>query len=83
MNQVISIKRSSERAQDSKIPHRGNRFFKLGDNWYFTTREGFSMGPYDSHELADKGTEDYLAFVSRADPKILKLLVPDLQAVQA
>ncbi len=41
------------------------------------------MGPYDSHELADKGTEDYLAFVSRADPKILKLLVPDLQAVQA
>lgn len=82
MDRVTSVKRSSEQAQDSKIPHRGNRFFKLGDNWYFTTREGFSMGPYDSHELADKGTDDYLAFVSRADPSTLKLMMPDLQTTR-
>lgn len=83
MNEAINIGRGGEQIKGSKLPHRGNRFFKLGDSWYFTTREGFSMGPYDSHELADKGTEDYLAFVSKADPKMLKLMTPDLQTVQA
>lgn len=65
----------------SRLPSRGSRFFKLGDSWYFSTREGFSMGPYDSRELAGKGAEDYLAFASRADARVLKLLRPNLQTL--
>jgi uncharacterized protein DUF6316 len=83
MNEIVGIKRDNERMSQSKPPHRGDRFFKLSNNWYFTTREGFSMGPYDSHELAQKGTGDYIAFVHNAAPHVLKLLVPNVQAARA
>ena len=83
MDQVIGIKRENERASSSKVPHRGDRFFKLADNWYFTTREGFSMGPYESHELAESGTGDYISFIEHAAPHVLKLLIPNTQAALA
>ena len=83
MNRFLNVKRESERAKSSKVPHRGDRFFKLANNWYFTTREGFSMGPYDSHELAEKGTGDYISFVQHAAPHVLKLLIPNTQAALA
>lgn len=83
MSQVISIKRGGESINDSEIPNRGSRCFKLDNSWYFTTREGFSMGPYDSYELAEQGTRDYVAFVSKAEPHMLKLLTPTTQAIMA
>ena len=83
MNRVVSIKRENEEAIPSRVPHRGDRFFKLANNWYFTTREGFSMGPYDSHEMAAKGTGDYISFVNHAAPHILKLLIPNTQTAIA
>lgn len=81
MSNPTSIWRRGENAKSSRGPNRGNRFFKLGDNWYFNTREGFSMGPYESRDLASKGTEDFLAFIGMADSNILKLLTPKTQAL--
>ena len=83
MNQAVNIKRHSERAFSAEIPSRANRFYKLSDNWYFTTREGFSMGPYDSQEEAQAGTSDFITFVSKATPHVLKLLTPNSQNTPA
>lgn len=75
MTQATTIPaRGGEKLQGQAIPHRCERFFKLSHAWYFTTREGFSMGPFDSYELAASGAKDYLAFVKQADVHILKAL---------
>ncbi len=78
-DQAVNIKRYSELTSGAEIPSRANRFYKLSDNWYFTTREGLSMGPYDSQEEAKTGTSDYITFVSNAAPHVLKLLTPNSQ----
>lgn len=80
--------RGGEKALGLSIPHRCERFFKLNHAWYFTTREGFAMGPFDSYELAESGAKDYLAFVNKADTHVLKVLRlekkgPELQQLKA
>jgi hypothetical protein len=40
-------------------PPRQERFFQRGDYWYFATREGAAIGPYDSLEQAQVGARDY------------------------
>jgi hypothetical protein len=53
---------------------RGPRFFqKDANDWYFHTREGFELGPYDSCLDAQEGLKDYLEFINRADPKTLEI----------
>lgn len=45
------------------VPFRSNRFFCVGNKWYFTTREGFDSGPFASRERARLGLERYLHIV--------------------
>jgi hypothetical protein len=40
-------------------PVRALRFFKMGHYWYFTTREGASIGPFDDRERAETGARGY------------------------
>lgn len=46
-------------------PFRSDRFFCVGTSWYFTTREGFSSGPFASRERAQAGLERYLRVARR------------------
>jgi len=43
---------------------RQSRFFKKDDLWYFSTREGIDIGPFDSKEEASEGASVYLDFIS-------------------
>lgn len=36
------------------IRYRSDRFYRINSDWYFSTREGFEMGPYESRALADE-----------------------------
>lgn len=36
------------------------RIFKAGDEWFFTTREGVNMGPFDSKENAEKSISELI-----------------------
>lgn len=62
--------KSDLRAGESNPPNsiRSDRFFNLNNYWFFATREGASVGPYDSKEQAIQGVADYIEFVSGADP---------------
>ncbi len=82
MSNVVYIKRGGEQKELHDVPTRSNRFFKLADSWYFTTREGASMGPYDSHAIAEKSVADYVEFAHNAAPHILRLLTPPVQAMR-
>ena len=75
MNNIAYITRESDPTSVSSAQVRSNRYFKLSDYWYFTTREGATLGPYDSKEQAEQAVTDYIQFVNQAAPSILKLLV--------
>jgi hypothetical protein len=66
----MSIYRQGEISTSAE---RSPRFFKkdCGD-WYFNTREGFELGPYDSCIDAQQGLKDYLEFIQCADQQLLE-----------
>lgn len=57
-----------------QVPDRSDRVFQKDGYWYFHTREGVQIGPFDSHELALKGANDYVGFAIDADPAVLDSL---------
>ncbi|MBQ0719820.1 MAG: hypothetical protein KBT88_15100 [Gammaproteobacteria bacterium] len=74
MNNVVYITREGDLERSSASPLRSDRYFKLSDYWYFITREGATLGPYDSRDQAQDAVADYIQFVNQATPAILKLL---------
>lgn len=40
------------------IRYRSDRFYRINSDWYFSTREGFEMGPYESRALAEQALTD-------------------------
>ncbi|QSP96106.1 hypothetical protein LPB19_06885 [Marinobacter salinisoli] len=45
-------------------PFRSSRFFNVGSQWYFATREGFESGPFASRERAETGLRRFLHVVN-------------------
>lgn len=45
---------------DNKTFFNSDRFFNEGGKWFFTTREGSLMGPYDSRADAEQELMLYL-----------------------
>lgn len=56
----------------NKPPVRSDRFFNLHNFWFFATREGAAVGPYDSKEQAMAGVADYIEFATNAEPSSLQ-----------
>ena len=50
------------REQKYASPIRSDRFFKLNHHWFFATREGATVGPFDSMVHAEEGANDYIEF---------------------
>jgi hypothetical protein len=49
------------KGESSSRPHvRTDRFTLANDAWYFTTREGMDVGPFESRAEAEKGCERLL-----------------------
>ncbi|MCW9031906.1 MAG: DUF6316 family protein [Gammaproteobacteria bacterium] len=57
-NQSETIPRKGE--QGIPVTFRTNRFFSIGADWYFSTREGIDQGPYQSKELAQAAIEKFI-----------------------
>lgn len=47
------------------VPFRSDRFFSVGNKWYFSTREGFDSGPYANRERAESSLSHFLQIVSK------------------
>ena len=52
-------------------PMRTDRFFSVNSTWYFATREGASIGPFDDKGDAEKGLSDFVDFIALAEPRVL------------
>ena len=57
------------------VPPRNSRFYEQNNYWFFVTREGASIGPFDTKDDAAKGVEDYIQFINNAKPDVLEFLV--------
>lgn len=57
-NQSETLPRKGE--QGIPVTFRTNRFFSIGTDWYFSTREGIDQGPYQSKKLAQLAIEKFI-----------------------
>lgn len=51
------LPRSNEQGD---TPFRTDRFFCVGNKWYFSTREGFDSGPYANKARAQKSLDRFI-----------------------
>lgn len=49
-----------ETDDNEKVYFRADRFHRSGGYWYFLTREGENVGPFDSRERAEAALANYL-----------------------
>jgi Domain of unknown function (DUF6316) len=57
--------------ESGAVPIRTDRFFAVNSAWYFATREGASIGPFENKGEAQKGLTDFLDFIQLAEPRVL------------
>lgn len=65
-------RRAEDQEQNSYT--RDDRYFCLEKMWYFTTREGLAMGPYESRDLAVEEAEGYIRFARSAGKLVLNIM---------
>ncbi len=46
---------------------RASRFFNVGDDFYFTTREGPNIGPFKNHPAAERGLSLYIQCMQKEE----------------
>jgi hypothetical protein len=69
------ISRNGENGE-RQPPIRSERFFKLHNFWFFATREGTAVGPFDAQEGAANAVEDYIEFMQKADDGTREFFTP-------
>ena len=62
------------------VPIRTDRFFAVNSAWYFATREGASIGPFQSKPDAQRGLSDFIDFIKLAEPRVLNSFYSSLNA---
>lgn len=65
------MNRAGERGS---VPQRKERFFSTSGAWFFQTREGAPMGPFDNRREAEQGLHDFIEFMTLAEPRTLSQL---------
>lgn len=70
---------SNRIGEDGAPPMRTDRFFSVNSTWYFATREGASIGPFDDKGDAEQGLRDFIDFIALAEPRVLSSFYASLQ----
>lgn len=62
---------NNRKGENGPAPMRTDRFFAVKSSWYFATREGASIGPFDNKDEAAQGLSDFIDFIALAEPQML------------
>jgi len=65
----LTLNRKGESEASSE---RSERIFIQRNYWYFRTREGMDIGPYDSQTDAISGISSFIEFLSTAERKVVE-----------
>lgn len=52
--------------ESGSIPDRGSRVYIQNDYWWYATREGVHVGPFDSRSEAESGVRDFVDYITHA-----------------
>ncbi len=66
---------------DLDIPQRTHRIFQQGDYWYFRTREGMDIGPFDARGDASLGIKGFVQFLEESQPEKVKKVTHYIRAI--
>lgn len=68
----------NRKGEDGNPPLRSSRIFAMESVWYFSTREGVDIGPFDSQYEANSNLENFIEFIQLANKKTLKMFLSAL-----
>lgn len=68
---MVTLNRTGE---NGGVPDRNGRFLKKEDYWYYTTREGVEIGPFDGREDAELGATEFIDFICASELKVSEVL---------
>lgn len=71
--------RQNRKGESTQGAVRSDRFFSVGSEWYFATREGASIGPFGDKGEAEKGLQDFVDFLTLAEPELVSSFVSTLR----
>lgn len=54
--------------ESGSAPARTSRLYRAHRAWYFHTREGAPIGPFNNRQEAVQGVQDFLEFIALAKP---------------
>lgn len=57
--------------EQGDIPERHERLFSKNNYWYFSTREGLKIGPFDTQMEANNGVHQFIEYISHVDPTVI------------
>lgn len=57
--------------ENGTVPIRSDRLFTQHGYWYFRTREGMDIGPFDSISEAVEGVGGFMDFLLTAEPVVV------------
>jgi hypothetical protein len=60
--------------ESGAMPSRQNRFFQQYEYWYYRTREGIDIGPFDTLSDAQNGVREFIDYVVNQNPKFVDVL---------
>ncbi len=63
--ELIPPAASVRRGEESRSWFRSNRYFNVDSVWFFSTREGIDVGPFDSEEEAKRHGRRLLSLLTR------------------
>ena len=75
---TIRVKQGKRAGEGEKIPLRTDRFCSAQGDWYSSTREGAPIGPFENKREANTGLNDFIEFMTLAEPKTLSRLYSTL-----
>jgi len=64
--------------EKGNVPPRSSRIFNMENVWYFSTREGADIGPFNSQIEANNSLQDFIQFIQLANKATLQIFLSTL-----
>lgn len=60
--------------EQGSVPERHGRYLQKDGYWYYSTREGVDIGPFDNRDDAENGVGEFIDFIQASEPKVSDVL---------
>lgn len=60
--------------EKGSTPARTGRYIQKDGYWYYTTREGVDIGPFDSRDDAEIGVGEFIEFIQASEYHVSDVL---------